>query len=212
MSMCHCHNETLNIWTHFLGVAIFVSLTVYTIPIVSPAGAANVIVFAVFLASAITCLTFSTIFHLLLCVSHKTAIWFAKLDYSGISILIVGSFFPPIYYGFKCRVSLARVYLTLISVLGILTTVVMFFERFSTKRYRPLRAGLFVALGTTGIAPLLHFMISVGFDNDFTRTVVVYLVAMAVLYLSGALLYATRVPERFMPGKFDYFVPPPLAV
>lgn len=30
-----------------------------------------------------------------------------------------------------------------------------------------------------------------------------WLLSMALLYLVGALLYATRTPERFFPGKFD---------
>lgn len=33
-----------------------------------------------------------------------------------------------------------------------------------------------------------------------------WLIAMAVLYLFGAFLYATRTPERFFPGKCDYLV------
>ena len=30
-----------------------------------------------------------------------------------------------------------------------------------------------------------------------------YTLIMGLLYLTGALLYATRIPERFMPGKCD---------
>ena len=30
-----------------------------------------------------------------------------------------------------------------------------------------------------------------------------YMVLMGVLYLTGALIYTTRMPERFFPGKFD---------
>ena len=30
-----------------------------------------------------------------------------------------------------------------------------------------------------------------------------YTLVMAALYLTGALLYATRIPERFLPGKCD---------
>jgi len=30
-----------------------------------------------------------------------------------------------------------------------------------------------------------------------------YMVIMGALYLTGALLYATRTPERFFPGKCD---------
>lgn len=40
-------------------------------------------------------------------------------DYSGIIILIVGSFFPAIYYGFFCDTHLKILYLTGISIAGL---------------------------------------------------------------------------------------------
>lgn len=40
-------------------------------------------------------------------------------DYSGIIILIVGSFFPAIYYGFFCDTHLKAMYLTGISLAGL---------------------------------------------------------------------------------------------
>jgi adiponectin receptor len=31
-----------------------------------------------------------------------------------------------------------------------------------------------------------------------------YLVLQGVLYITGAVIYALRIPERFAPGKFDF--------
>jgi predicted membrane channel-forming protein YqfA (hemolysin III family) len=46
------------------------------------------------------------------------------LDYAGISILIGGSFLPPIFYGFYCDTHLRNVYLALISVLSLFSCFV----------------------------------------------------------------------------------------
>ncbi|KAF5831771.1 hemolysin-III related-domain-containing protein [Dunaliella salina] len=56
----------------------------------------------VFCAGAMTCLLFSSVCHLLgCCQKHITQrVW--RLDYTGIAVLIVTSFYPPVYYGFMC--------------------------------------------------------------------------------------------------------------
>lgn len=39
----------------------------------------------------------------------------SKLDYLGITILITGSFFPSVYYGFYCFPHLQKIYWTMVS-------------------------------------------------------------------------------------------------
>jgi len=46
------------------------------------------------------------------------------LDYAGISILIGGSFLPPIFYGFYCDTQLRNLYLALITVLSLFSCFV----------------------------------------------------------------------------------------
>lgn len=59
----------------------------------------------IMLVSAISCLSFSTIFHLLSAHSKKFHNILNRLDYAGISILIAGSCYPPFYYFFYCKPS-----------------------------------------------------------------------------------------------------------
>lgn len=56
----------------------------------------------VFIASAMICLTCSSVFHLFSAHSLMMNRRLSTLDYAGISILIAGSFYPPIYYTFYC--------------------------------------------------------------------------------------------------------------
>lgn len=124
----------------------------------------------------------------------------------GISLLIVGSFIPWIYYGFYCRREPKITYIAMVSVLGVGAIIVSLWDKFSESRYRPLRAGVFVAMGLSGIVPAMHFVYTDGMTQLIDETGFYWLVAMAALYLFGALLYATRTPERFFPGKFDIWV------
>ena len=102
------------------------------------------LVFSAFFLGAIICLGFSFAFHTLACHSvgvvrifsklvgdHliflllKTATFF-RLDYAGISLLIIGSFVPYIYYAFFCRKVAKIIYISMIIVLG---TVISFLHQ-----------------------------------------------------------------------------------
>lgn len=66
--------------------------------------------------------------------------------------------------------------------------------------------GVFLGLGLSGIVPTLHFTIAEGFVKATTVGQMGWFFLMAVMYITGAGLYAARIPERFFPGKFDIWV------
>merc|ERR1711970_341307 len=104
------------------------------------------VVFGMFFLGAVLCLSFSWLFHTV-----------SKLDYSGIALLIMGSFVPWLYYSFYCSPQPRLIYLTIVCVLGIAAIIVAQWDRFSTPRHRPTRAGVFMGLGLSGIVPTMHF-------------------------------------------------------
>ncbi|NWY19053.1 PAQR2 protein, partial [Aphelocoma coerulescens] len=127
----------------------------------------------------------------------------SRLDYSGIALLIMGSFVPWLYYSFYCNPQPCFVYLIVICVLGIAAIIVSQWDMFATPEYRGVRAGVFLGLGLSGVIPTLHFVISEGLLKAATMGQIGWLALMACLYITGAALYAARIPERFFPGKCD---------
>lgn len=69
-----------------------------------------------------------------------------------------------------------------------------------------MRAGMFVALGCVGVVPAVHYLVTVGYNKAFGVGAMSWLIAMAIIYMVGAGLYATRIPERLFPGHFDIWV------
>lgn len=65
---------------------------------------------------------------------------------------------------------------------------------------------MFIALGLSGVIPALHYVITDGFYHAINFAALGWLVLMAVLYITGAIIYAARIPERLFPGKFDIWV------
>ena len=45
-----------------------------------------------------------------------------------------------------------------------------------------------------------------GWDKAVDQVAIGWLILMGCLYITGALLYAVRIPERFFPGKLDIWV------
>lgn len=132
----------------------------------------------------------------------------SRLDYCGIALLITGSFVPFLYYAFYCEYLPKLCYLILVSVLGVLTTIVSLSEKFSEPSFRPLRASVFMSFGLSGLIPAIHWLLT-SHDKLVFSVSLKYsfgcLLLMGVLYITGALLYASRIPERFFPGKCDYW-------
>ncbi|CAH1782506.1 unnamed protein product [Owenia fusiformis] len=203
-SVFRIHTETGNIWTHLLGFIAFITVTVYflTRPTIEVQWQEKA-VFSAFFAGAILCLGFSWIFHTVYCHSEGIGKLFNKLDYCGIAILTMGSFVPWLYYSFYCRLQPKVVYLVLIFTLGTICIIVSLWDKFSEPRFRALRAGVFIALGLSGVIPAMHYVITDGFWHAINFASLGWLVLMAILYISGAVIYAVRIPERIWPGKFD---------
>lgn len=161
-SIFQLHTETGNIWTHLYG--LFYLNVLYIIEIsgcVAFLGVAGFfltrpnemiywkdkLVFSTFFLGAIFCLGLSFSFHTVQCHSQTVGKLFSKLDYSGITMLIVGSFIPFIYYGFYCRTLPTVIYTTMITSLGIAALVVSLWDKFAEPKFRPIRASVFVAMG-----------------------------------------------------------------
>ncbi|XP_018585606.1 adiponectin receptor protein 2 [Scleropages formosus] len=205
-SIFRIHTETGNIWTHLLGCLFFLCLGIVymfrpNMSFVAPFQ--EKIVIGAFFLGAILCLSFSWLFHTVYCHSEGVSRVFSKLDYSGIAFLIMGSFVPWLYYSFYCSPQPCFIYLIVVCILGLAAITVSQCDFFATPQYRGVRAGVFVGLGLSGVVPTLHFVISEGFLRATTIGQMGWLFLMATLYITGACLYAARIPERFFPGKCD---------
>ncbi|EPS69882.1 hypothetical protein M569_04878, partial [Genlisea aurea] len=158
--------------------------------------------FFAFLGGAMFCLLSSSTCHLFSCHSERLSYIMLRLDYAGIAALISTSFYPPVYYSFMCYPVFCNLYMGFITLLGVCTFVASLLPVFQTPEYRKVRAALFFAMGGSGVAPILHKLILFWNQPEALHTTG-YEVLMGSFYGVGALVYAMRVPERWMPGKFD---------
>uniref|UniRef100_A0A453ILJ3 Heptahelical transmembrane protein ADIPOR3 n=1 Tax=Aegilops tauschii subsp. strangulata TaxID=200361 RepID=A0A453ILJ3_AEGTS len=158
--------------------------------------------FFAFLGGAMFCLLASSTCHLLSCHSRRLAYIMLRLDYAGIAALIATSFYPPVYYSFLCHPFFCNLYLSFITILGLATIAFSLLPVFQNPEFRTIRACLFFGMGASGVIPVFHKLILFWHQPEALITTG-YEILMGLFYGVGALVYATRVPERWMPGKFD---------
>ncbi|KAL1927949.1 hypothetical protein VTP01DRAFT_3354 [Rhizomucor pusillus] len=208
-SLFYLHNESVNIWSHLLGFIAFCGLGIHFLwsqPFADSLKVSDYVYFVAFIFGALVCLGFSSSFHCFSCHSEPVAARWNRCDYAGITTLIVGSFYPLLYYGFHCHPILHIFYLVVITVLGGVTAAFVLLKRFRTPAYRWMRTGLFLALGLFGAVPTLHGIFLYGWKSSLQTISLGYLVLMAVAYVTGALIYGHRVPERWYPGSFNIWM------
>ena len=89
-SLFYFHNETGNVWTHVVGVAVFVALGIQDSRDASIEQHHRV-VSAAYCGATTLCMAFSAAFHLLQPNSKRTYDQMLKVDMSGIAIVIIAS-------------------------------------------------------------------------------------------------------------------------
>jgi len=200
------HNETVNIWSHLLGFIMFVYAGWHYLLIPSQQFIDPFFEKATFIllfAGSTVCLGFSWTFHTMGCHSSNICCIFAKLDYSGIAIMIMSSCSPWIYYIFYCDTMWRQIYIGFMSFLGLLCVAMSQSETFAKPRFRSLRATVFSVFGVSAVVPMTHGCFAYGFLYMFFDAKLSWLLLMGAFYLVGAFIYANRIPEKWAPGKFD---------
>lgn len=203
----YLHNETVNIHSHLWGALLFVVLLATFQPkyvgAYETATWIDTCVFVVFLLSAVFCLIASAAFHTSTCHSERVSAKCHALDYTGIVVLTVGSFVPCIFYGFYCEPLSQALYLIAIALVGAGAAYIVLDPEYAKPTHRGARTGVFIGLGLCAVIPVTQLVITHGATRLFSEMGFGWLLTSGALYIAGALIYATRIPERTAPGKFD---------
>jgi len=62
---------------------------------------------------------------------------------------------------------------------------------------------MFMLMGLSAVFPVLHGIKLYGIEHMRESTGLDWVVLQGVLYVTGAAIYAARIPEKWSPGSFD---------
>lgn len=168
-------------------------------------GLGDAFAFASFFLAAFTCFGCSAAYHTSTSHSEKVSKAFNKLDYVGIVFLITGTYYPALYYAFYCQPVHRAAYIGLVTAFGAATTFFLLTPSYATPEYRRTRTWLFIGLGVSGVVPVVQTLLKHGWEYSNQAFGLSWLLLGGAFYIAGAVLYAERCPERFMPGHFDIY-------
>ena len=205
-SMFMPSNETVNIWSHAIGLIIVLVIAFHYYPS-SDAFASfsemDILIAGVFFAAACKCLVCSIMWHTMAGIADKCLMEkFACVDYTGISFLIAASILTTEWTAFYCEPVSRSVYMSLTLVLGIAGTILPWRESFNRADMAWFRVAFYVSLALTGFAPILQLNLTHGVEWTFYFYAPVF--KSVCVYFLGAVVYASQVPEKWFPGFFDY--------
>jgi adiponectin receptor len=205
-SMFGVSNEMVNIWSHAIGFFVILAIALYFYPTsvnFSLSTNTDVFIAAVFFFAACKCLVCSTMWHTMNSVADQTLLQrFACVDYTGISLLIAASIMTTEYTAFYCEPVSRWIYMTATATLGIGGVILPWHPTFNRADMAWARVAFYVTLGASGFAPVFQLNLTRGahwayvFYAPIAKSIIVYLV--------GAVVYASQIPERWFPGKVDY--------
>ena len=208
-SLGYIHNETVNIYSHITGAALFLAAPIYAYQALylryPLATRADIFVFSTFFYGVAICFVLSATYHIISNHSPKVQQFGNQLDYLGIVVLMWGSTIPSIYYGFYCDPHLQKVYWANVSFLATLCIAATLHPRFRHPTIRPYRAAMYAGLGLSAVVFVLHGVLSHGWAVQNRRMSLDWMGLMALFNLTGAVTYAARVPEKLRPLKYDIY-------
>jgi adiponectin receptor len=147
MSLLRLHNELLNIHTHLLGSMAFVAAyaVLYTQVLRQMQSWIHFAIISLYVLAVAWLLLCSSAFHCFNCRSPDSYACMARLDYSGIGIVILTSQWGAMSYAFVCW---PEAFIGFAAVLGVFTILVVLgpmFPAFHHRKYRIPRALMLVS-------------------------------------------------------------------
>ena len=200
-------NESVNIWTHAIGLVIVLSIAFYFYPAsvnFSQSSKTDIFFAAMFFFAACKCLVCSCMWHTMNSIADQTLMErFACVDYTGISLLIATSIMTTEYTAFYCEPFSRWVYIITTAVLGVGGVIIPWHPTFNRADMAWARVAFYVTLGATGFAPVIQLNLTRG--SEWSYFFYAPVMKSVLVYLIGAIIYALKLPEMLLPGWFDYF-------
>ncbi|CAF3523404.1 unnamed protein product [Rotaria sp. Silwood1] len=207
-SLFHKHNETINVWSHLIGILYMGYLLYYYNQRLQFYENSHSWPFIVSLCTAIIMFMCSAFAHLLHSKSetvHRTCF---AIDYVGVSLHGFGSGFLHIYYSAPQWYydKIEYQYMFILLLFGILACFSNCFAQYYFRApYPPLkRVCQFLPCGILwvySVAPLIVGLFPLNFPLDSCS---MCHLGQIILFVIGATLFAFDLPQRFWPGTFDF--------
>ena len=203
-SLFHKHNESINVWSHLMGILYMGYLISYYNERLDFLHNSHSWPFLVSIITSIIMFICSAFAHLLHSKSESIHLTCFAIDYVGVSLHGFGSGFLHIYYSspqwYYNRIEYQ--YMFILLLLGIVACFLNCFAQYYYSRpYPPMkRICQFLPCGILWIYSIIPLTFSL---FTFDSSSICHL-GQIILFLIGAMFFAFDIPQRFWPGTLDF--------
>ena len=203
ISLFWFHNETINIWIHLIGLFLTIAFQYYYAYGTSYLYYwSDQVCFHVFCLAMELCYLFSVIMHTFYPISERVSHTLQRIDYVGISLLMMGNVSVFVYFSFYGDYVLQQTYYFLLIGAEVLAIPFMVTKWF--VRHRNVRGGFFTFYTLVLTTPVIHRLIFTQSLDDHIFRILEYFAFGTLFYAIGGVFYVSRFPERLRPGNFNY--------
>jgi len=202
----HTYINTANIWSHLLGALLFAALAAHffvwsRLPNGLVLG--DGVAVAVYFMGVVVCFILSTVYHTFSDHSPHMHKFGNELDHLGIVLVIWGTGISGAHFGFYREHATRNFYFVLLTAVAIGCGIFTLRPKFRRPSYRFIRFLMYAFLGASLFIPILHGLSEFGWEELDDRMGLTSFFGLALINFSGSAVYASRVPERWFPGRFD---------
>jgi adiponectin receptor len=205
-SIMGIHNESCNIWSHLLGIPLVLGVAFHYYPQHVNFAAStpmDIFIASLFFFAAIKCLICSSTMHTMNCIADRGLLArYACVDYTGISLLVGASIMSVEYTALYCEPISQICYMTFTAILSVGGVYLPWNPTFNRKDLAWVRVLFYVTLAMTCFVPSGQLIWKHGLE--WTANFYGPVAKSMLVYLGGAIIYAGKMPERWLPGRFDY--------
>ena len=209
LSLFQSNNETVNFWTHFLPSLYFLwnfislssTMSVFSDPYLYP--------LACHLVTSCTYPLASCLAHAFSCISPKATYVCFFLDYAALSLYSWGT--SVLYFAYTFPVSsfsgfYSASFLPVAAVNAVLATFFACGSRFveNQRLVKILRLGAYIVPFVWDSIPLVYRLITCDTETDSCERSMPYHLVQFASVFAASFFYASHIPERFAPGRFDF--------
>ncbi|OXA47702.1 Progestin and adipoQ receptor family member 3 [Folsomia candida] len=193
------NNETINIWTHFVGWAVFFGLTVGEL--FSGGGGAEWGIRLSVLVCFQACMLLSSCYHTFCCCSDKSYHRWLRADLLGVSLSLLGIYLSGIYFAYKCDQFWLKFYTFTVLAILLIALAAQLIPADSEGGFQ-WRLFLFGAWAAYGVIPTVQWVWMRGSGGNFE-----YLGKLVhFLVFNGSHDDLDQEVKRLYPGKFNYIL------
>lgn len=133
----------------------------------------------------------------------------SSVDYFGIISHLIGCMITLVYYAYYHELLVKLIYVTIFTTIGVACMIMNYYQMFTTiantKMNSSKRTLFFMFIAFISLPSQLKVCLNISEHMPYNAEIIKNVIFTDFTYLSAALIYSCKYPEKWFPGYCDLF-------